>query len=152
MRTLPLVVVSLCLCACPKKEEAAAPAAPAPAPVKKDRPAEVEFFGSVKPGALKPAKLVFVAQAEPCTPVPAEVHLIGKTELTAERLFAEYWPAQGTKGHVCAFGLDDKGQIIGAAGDARSPFTFQGDGEIIVDQIALELKALDAPVAAPKGF
>ena len=149
MRTLCVVAVLL-LCACPKKGESGK--AGEDKPVNKAKPAEVEFFGSVTPGKTKPAKTVFVAQDKPCRPVPAQITAYGKTELTAEKLFAEYWPAQGTVGHLCAFGLDEAGKVIAVGVYGKNPVTFEGEGEVIFDHVDLELLALDEPVAAPKGL
>lgn len=151
MRTACAVAVVLLLSGCPKKDKEARGSDPE-AEKPKGKPAEVEFFGWVKPGKVTPARTIFVAQAEPCRPVPHEVHPYGKTELTAEKLFAEYWPEQGTVGHLCAFGLDEKGQVIAAASYAKNPVTFEGEGEVIFDHVELELKALDVPMPAPKGL
>jgi len=86
MRTvlIPLVVL---MCACPKKsEDAPKTAAPPPATVVKPPPktAEVEFFGEWKAGGVKAAKVIFVAQAEPCTPVPEKATRDGEQNLHAE--------------------------------------------------------------------
>ena len=165
MRTPVLLVAGLMLLtACPRKEEprpphaAAAVDAPPPStpPVReapqKAKPAEIEFFGSVAPGKTKPAKIFFFASQEPCIPVPAEVHLFGKTELTQEKLFAEYWPPQGSQAHLCAYGLDASGRVMAAAAFGKNPVTLQGEGDVLLSHIDLTLESLPEPVAAPKGM
>ena len=142
MRTVVMALVVVGLCACPKKtEEAPKPAAT----VVKGRPktAEVEFFGEWKTGGVKAAKVIFVAQAEPCTPVPAKATRYGEQKLDAEgKLFAEYFIDQGTKGYACVYALDEGGQIIAAAGTAENPMTFEGSGEVIKANLKFELQSL----------
>jgi hypothetical protein len=139
---IPFVVVGLC--ACPKKSEEAPKPAP-PASVAKPAPktAEVEFFGEWKAGGVKAAKVIFVAQAEPCTPVPEKATRFGEQKLDTEgNLFAEYFIDQGTKGYACVYALDEGGKIIAAAGTAENPMTFEGSGEVIKANLKFELQSL----------
>lgn len=131
------------LTACPAK-----PSAP-PAKVKT---AEVEFFGTFSRGTTTVARSIFVAMQEPCSPVPAEAHLYGQVELTEDKIFAEFFPAQGSKGHLCAFGIDADGKVVAFAAFGKNPVTFQGEGEVIVDHIDLKLEPLAGPAALPKGM
>lgn len=145
MRTA-LIPGLLLMCACPKKEE---PKAPTPAVVaeapKKAAPksAEVEFFGEWKAGGVKAAKVIFVAQAEPCTPVPEKATRYGEQKLDGEgNLFAEFFTDQGAKGYACVYGLDESGKIIAASGTAENPMTFEGSGEVIKANLKFELQSL----------
>lgn len=144
------------LTACPKKDEpkrVAASEAPAVSPTgAKSKTAEVEFFGNFSPGKTKVAKSFFVVMEEPCSPVPVEAHLFGKVELTAEKLFAEFYPPQGSRGHLCAYGLDAAGKVVAYAAFGKNPVTFQGEGEVIVDHIDLTLEPLAEAAPLPKGM
>lgn len=136
----------------PKKEHAAAPVAPnAQGGAAKVKTAECEFFGTLAPGKVKAAKTVFVVMKEPCSPLPAEIHLYGQAEFQ-EKLFAEFYVPQGSQGHLCIFGLDESGKIVGWAAYAKNPVSMAGEGEVIFDHIDLTLEPLAAPVAAPKGM
>lgn len=151
MRPHLLAVSCLALFACEKSKPAAVAAPPAPAPAaeapKKEKPntagkAEVEFFGKWSAGELKPAKVLFVAQAEPCTPVPEKPTRYGEHTLTEPGpLFAEFFIPQGTVGHACVYGLDAEGKVIGAAGEKQNPMTFQGEGEVIFGKLEYTLAA-----------
>ena len=146
-----LFVALLVLTACPKKKEEPAPEVPKP-PAAKAKTAEVEFFGTFSKGTTQVAKAVFVTMQEPCSPVPAEAHLFGQMELDSEKIFAEFFPPQGSKGHVCAFGLSSDGQVVAFAAYAKNPVTFQGEGEVIVDHVDLKLEPLAVPAPLPKGM
>jgi hypothetical protein len=121
-------------------EKSKAPA-PVPAPVK-DEKAEVEFFGSWEPGEVKAARYVFVAQAEPCLPVPQKPTRFGELKLEKPgSIFAEFYIPQGTVGHSCVYGLDDAGKVVSAAGSTQNPMTFKGTGEVIFGKLDYALKA-----------
>lgn len=141
-----LAAVSL-LIACPKKEEPKREA-PRAAPAT----TEVEFFGTVTTDAVKVSKTVFVAMQEPCSPVPAEAHLYGQLQVTEVQLFAEFFPPQGSKGHLCAFGFDEAGRVVAFAAYGKNPVSFQGVGEVIFDHVDLKLEPLVQPAARPKGM
>ncbi|MEW5737934.1 MAG: hypothetical protein AB1938_03355 [Myxococcota bacterium] len=115
--------------ALPMKAE---PPAPPPKPVVHSERAEVEFFGDWKPGAVKAAKVLFVAQEEPCLPVPATPKRYGETVLDKPGpFFAEYFIKQDSRGHVCVYGYDEKGAVVGAASWEKNPLRFFGEGEVI---------------------
>lgn len=142
---IALIPLMALMCACPKKAEESAPKAPPPASVVKPAPktAEVEFFGEWKKGGVKAAKVIFVAQAEPCTPVPEKATRYGEQKLDTEgNLFAEFFPDQGAKGYACVYGLDASGKIIAASGTAENPMTFEGAGEVIKANLKFELQPL----------
>lgn len=126
--------------AVPKPVQAAPAPVAAPAPPTHSEKAEVEFFGDWKPGPVKAAKVVFVAQAEPCLPINAAAKRYGDTELTAPGPFsAEYFIPQDSRGHVCLFGYDDAGKVVGAAAWEKNPLRFFGEGEVVFANIALTL-------------
>jgi hypothetical protein len=139
------------LCGC--KKDTAKPAEPAAAPTARalkqqeraSGKAEVEFFGKWTAAELKPAKVVFVAQVEPCVPVPAKPTRLGEAALKVEpgTLFAEFFIPQGTVGHACVYALDERGEVIGAGGTKENPLTFEGEGEVIKGNLDFTL----APVA-----
>lgn len=142
MRTLCVAVLIVTFCSCEKSK------APASAPVeakKKDTAgkAEVEFFGTWAAGEVKAAKYVFVAQAEPCVPVPEKPTRYGEAKLDAPGpLFAEFYIPQGTQGHACVYGLDESGKVVSAADSTQNPLTFKGEGEVIFGKLDYALKAL----------
>ena len=141
MRTLLLALVVVAATSSCEKSKTAPSAAAAPK-VEKSGQAEVEFFGSWSTGEVKAARYVFVAQAEPCLPVPEKPTRYGESALEKPGpLFAEFYVPQGTKGHACVYGLDEGGKVVSAATSTQNPMTFQGEGEIIFGKLAYELKA-----------
>ncbi len=143
-RTLLASTIALLLCACPEKKAAPTAAAPpAPAPVKK---AEVEFGGSWARNGVTAAKVVFVAQVEPCVPVPAKPTRFGEEVMKSEgTLFAEFFIPQGAVGHACLYGFDEAGVVVAAASYEKNPVTFQGEGEVVVGPVKLSLVSLPSP-------
>ncbi|MBL8910763.1 MAG: hypothetical protein JNM17_08690 [Archangium sp.] len=149
MRVLLLVTVCA-LCGC-KKDVAPASAektekTEARAEKEKQRAtgkAEVEFFGTWKlAGEVKPAKVIFVAQLEPCAPVPDKPTRLGEAALKEPGpLFAEFFIPQGTVGHACVYGLDETGKVIAVASDAQNPMTFQGEGEVVKAKLDYTLQS-----------
>lgn len=139
MRTLLLAVMLVAATACEKSKTA-----PAPAKAKEDKSgkAEVEFFGTWSAGEVKAARYLFVAQAEPCLPVPEKPTRFGEEKLAKPGpLFAEFYVPQGTKGHACVYGVDEAGQVVSAADSTQNPMTFQGEGEVIFGKLDYALKA-----------
>lgn len=146
MRTLLFALLLVTFVSCEKsKTEVAPPTAPAaPKKVKEDTAgkAEVEFFGTWSAGEVKAAKYLFVAQAEPCTPVPEKPTRYGEEQLAAPGpLFSEFYIPQGTVGHACVYGLDEAGKVVSAAGSTQNPMTFKGEGEVIFGKLDYALKA-----------
>jgi hypothetical protein len=143
-RPLLAVTLAVFLCACPEKKSAPA-AAVAPPAVKK---AEVEFAGKWSRNEVAAAKVVFVAQLEPCLPVPAKPTRFGEEVLKGEgQLFAEFFIPQGTKGHACLYAFDAAGAVVGTASYDKNPVTFEGEGEVVVGPMTMSLVTL-APVPA----
>ncbi len=142
MRTLCFVVLMAVLSSCEKSKTPVAPVE-----VKKAKPdtagkAEVEFFGNWNPGEVKAAKYVFVAQAEPCVPVPEKPTRFGEATLDKPGpLFAEFYIPQGTIGHGCVYGLDETGKVVSAASSTQNPMTFKGEGEVIFGKLDYALTA-----------
>jgi hypothetical protein len=131
---LSLLILSAIACEKSKTPEATAP--------KKVKDAEVEFFGSWSAGEVAAAKYVFVAQAEPCLPVPEKPTRFGEATLDKPgKLFAEFYVPQGSIGHACVYGLDEAGKIVSAANSTQNPLTFKGDGEVIFGKLDYALKA-----------
>lgn len=168
------LLVSLVLCGCPeKKAEPPAPvAAPAPdaavAPaaeadagmvitqnvVPEPQPvqdAEVEFFGEVETGKLKPARIVFLVTKGPCEATSEELEVLEQMDVSPGKLFTEMFFPQGTVANLCALALDAKGQQVGFAAHAKNPVTFEGEGEVEVKDVVLKLTSVKAR-AAPKGL
>jgi len=167
------LLTCLLLCACPDEKKtviAAAPvpdaavaAAPAPAPdaavitqnvVPEPQPtpdAEVEFFGTVEVGKLKPARIVFLVTRGPCEATSEELDVMEQQDVNPGQLFTEMFFPQGTVGHLCAVALDAKGQQVGFAAFAKNPVTFEGQGEVEVKDVVLKLSSVKAR-AAPKGM
>jgi hypothetical protein len=169
------LLVSLLLCGCPdEKKTADAPvaapdaavAAVAPAPVAdagvvitqnvvpEPQPvpdAEVEFFGEVETGKLKPARIVFVVTKGPCEATSEELEVLEQIDVNPGKLFTEMFFPQGTVANLCALALDAKGQQVGFAAHAKNPVTFQGEGEVEVKDVVLKLTSVKAR-AAPKGL
>lgn len=143
MRTLLLAALLVAATSCEKSKTApAAPAAPAKAKEDQSGKAEVEFFGTWSPGEVKAAKYLFVAQAEPCLPVPEKPTRFGEEALKKPGpLFAEFYVPQGTKGHACVYGLDEAGKVVSAADSTQNPMTFKGEGEVIFGKLNYELSA-----------
>ncbi len=145
MRLLALVVPGLCLLGCPKsKTEPETP--PSALAVKKAErasgKAEVEFFGTWSAGEVKAVKVMFVAQVEPCTPVPEKPTRFGEAKLdTAGPLFGEFFIPQGAKGHACVYGYDDAGRVVGVADSTQNPMTFEGSGEVMFAKLEFTLRA-----------
>jgi len=147
MRSVFIVLSSLCVVVsggCKKEPEVASPAAPSRLP-KPSSKAEVEFVGKWTAGELLWTKAVFVAQAEPCTPVPASPTRYGEQALSeAGSLFAEFFIEQGAKGFACIYAWDGAGKLVGVAGTAQNPMTFEGEGEVVKAR-------LDFVLAPPTG-
>lgn len=146
MRALLVAVAVLAVTAC--KEKASSPPAEAPKSAEKEKlradhsKAEVEFFGKWTAGEVKAAKVVFVAQLEPCTPVPEKPTRFGEQKLDAPGpLFAEFFIPQGTVGHACVYALDEAGKVVGAASSTQNPLTFRGEGEVIFGKLEFSLRA-----------
>jgi hypothetical protein len=112
--------------------------------------AEVEFFGNFSTGGLADVKeSFFVAQAEPCLPLVKEPKIYGSVRQNVDKLFAEFFIPQGSKGHLCAYGADAKGNVIATATYEKNPVTFQGEGEVIFSDVNLKLVALPKPELMP---
>lgn len=145
MKTLVTALSVFALFACQEKKSAPAsssPAAPSKEAERKSGKAEVEFFGRWAPGEVKAAKVVFVAQAEPCVPVPEKPTRFGEATMDQPgALFAEFFIPQGTQGHACVYGLDAAGKVVGAASSTQNPMTFQGEGEVIFGKLDYVLTA-----------
>lgn len=112
--------------------------------------AEVEFFGNFSTGGIVDVKeSFFVAQAEPCLPLVREPKIFGSVRQNVDKLFAEFFIPQGSKGHLCAYGANAKGEVIATATYAKNPVTFQGEGEVIFGDVNLKLVALPKPELMP---
>lgn len=134
------IVFLMLLGGCEKSK--VAPPVEAPKSFAKVDKAEVEFFGTWEPGEVKAAKYVFVAQVEPCVPVPEKPTRFGETKLDKPgTLFAEFYIPQDSTGHTCVYGLDEAGKIISAAGSTQNPMTFKGNGEVVFGKLDYALKA-----------
>lgn len=159
MRTLVLAALATLSVACPKKDAAA----PEPAKVAREpdlglpeskpnvaavapKPdAEVEVVGKWS-STVKAAKVIIVAQAEPCVPVPASPKRFGN-EIALDQpgaMFAEFFMPQGTVASVCLYALDEKGVVVGAVTVPETPKTFEGLGELMVGPHTVELVPLPA--------
>jgi hypothetical protein len=127
----------------PAASQPALPPPPAPKPehAALTGDAEIEMIGEWQPGKVKAKAVVFVAQPDPCMPVPETTKRLGEANLTKPgAFFAEFFIPQGTKGHLCAYATDKKGRIVGAAAYAKNPVLFQGAGDIIIRDIDLQLR------------
>jgi hypothetical protein len=144
MRQMALGVVSLlCLGGCEKK-----PDAPPTKVVQKlgqpPKVAEVEFSGDWKSNGLAAARTEFVAQAEPCLPVPEKPTTLGTQKLEKEGpVFAEFFIPQGTKGYACLYSRDETGKVVAAASYPKNPLTFEGAGEIEIGPMVLSLSKVE---------
>lgn len=116
-----------------------------------EAPAEVEFFGEVQPGKLKPARIVFVVAKGPCEATSEELEVLEQMDVSPGNLFTEMFFPQGTVAHLCALAFDAKGQLVGHAAHGKNPVTFQGEGEVEVKDVVLKLLSVKAR-AAPKGL
>lgn len=151
MRTLSFALVIAVASSCEKSKAPVADAPKAaPVEVKKVKSdtagkAEVEFFGNWNPGPVQAAKYVFVAQAEPCLPVPEKPTRYGEATLDKPGpLFAEFYIPQDTVGHACMYGLDATGKVVSAANSTQNPMTFKGEGEVIFGKLDYKLEAVAA--------
>ena len=169
------LLLSLVLCGCPEeKKKTDAPVAVAPAPdaavapapaadagavitqnvVPEPQPvpeAEVEFFGEVDTGKLKPARIVFLVTKGPCEATSEELEVLEQMDVSPGKLFTEMFFPQGTVANLCALALDAKGQQVGFAAHAKNPVTFQGEGEVEIKDVVLKLTSVKAR-GAPKGL
>lgn len=130
--------------------EKSATSVPPPAGAK-GVPAETEFFGEVRSGGVKAARLVFAVTRSPCTAEAADPGVIQRAEVQPGKLFHEFFFPQGTKGYACVYALDEGGRVVGHAAHARGPLTFQGLGEVEIRDVNLDLVAV-SPRAAPPGL
>jgi len=106
----------------PKRTDAVAP-----------RPdVEVEVVGKWS-STVKAAKVIVVAQLEPCVPVPARpTRFGGEQAIEPGGLFAEFFMPWGTTASVCVYALDEQGVVVGAVTFPETPKTFEGLGELVV--------------------
>ena len=129
MRLLMLLVSVLVLAGCPAKK-------------KKMSTAEVEFLGSWNAGDVKFATATFVAQREPCVPVPEKPTRFGEMKMGAPGpLFAEFFITQGETGHACLYAFDESGKVVGVASSKQNPLTFEGAGEVMFSKLDFALQA-----------
>lgn len=141
MRALALtLVVVVGLLGCEKSKTAPV----APVKVEEKKPlagkAEVEFFGTWNAAEVKAARAVFVAQVEPCTPVPEKATRYGEEKLTeAGPLFAEFFIPQGSTGYACVYAFDEAGAVVGVASSSQNPMTFEGEGEVVKTKLEFTL-------------
>lgn len=142
MRALLALFLLLSLLGCPQSKSPTGAPGERARKEKRAQAAEVEFFGKWEAGEVKAAKVVFVAQAEPCTPVPEQPTRFGEQAMEKPGpLFAEFFIPQGTKGHGCLYGLDEAGKVVGVAGSDQNPMTFQGEGEVVFGKLDYVLRA-----------
>ncbi len=143
MRNVLVMSVVAVISACEKK--------PAPVLVEAKKPAEkaavdkaeVEFSGEWSRNGVAAQKVLFVAQLEPCLPVPASPTRLGEEVMQHEgSLFAEFFIPQGTVGHACLYGFGADGAVVAAASYEKNPLTWKGNGEVVVGP----MKFLLAPV------
>lgn len=134
-----LLVLFVLTVGCQKKAEVAPAAAPPPA-----KRAEVEFVGQWKRNGIESATVEFVAQKEPCLPIPAKPTTLGTHPFTTPegRFLAEFFVEQGTVGHACLYAKDAQGVIVAAASYEKNPVTMQGEGEVVIGPMTLELSKL----------
>jgi hypothetical protein len=72
--------------------------------------------------------------------VPGKPTRYGEEPLKAPGdFFAEFFIAQDTRGHVCVYGLDEQGTVVGAASWEKNPLRFFGEGEVVFANIDLTL-------------
>jgi hypothetical protein len=125
-----LVLLVLTLTACPEKQK------------KKLSTAEVEFLGSWNAGDVKFATATFVAQREPCVPVPEKPTRFGEMKMGAPGpLFAEFFITQGETGHACLYAFDEAGKVVGVASSKQNPLKFEGAGEVMFSKLDFALQA-----------
>lgn len=145
MKLRVIAVAALVWVGCEKSKSAApspTPSTPSKKELRASGNAEVEFFGTWAPGEVKAAKVIFVAQREPCAPVPDKPTRLGEEVLKAPgSLFAEFFIPQGTVGHACVYGLDEAGKVVGVASTTGNPMTFEGDGEVVKSNLSFTLQA-----------
>ncbi len=141
MRILWSLVALVLVVGC-EKSKATPGAVAAKKEQKASSKAEVEFFGSWETGGVKAEKVMFVAQLEPCVPVPDKPTRLGEQALeTPGPLFAEFFITQGTRGHACIYGFDGTGTVVGVAGSTQNPMLFEGAGEIVFGKLGYRLVA-----------
>jgi hypothetical protein len=145
MRVIVTAIALFAFAACKEKPSSPEPEKPKTAERKKKgrtAEAEVEFFGTWAAGDVKAAKVIFVTQAEPCTPVPEKPTRYGEQMLEQPGpLFAEFFSPQGTVGHGCVYGLDEAGKVVGVSGSDQNPMRFEGQGEVVFGKLEYALKA-----------
>jgi hypothetical protein len=110
--------------------------------------AEVEFEGDLDPGGLTPARVVVVFSKTACS---GDLDVIQKEDVKPGHFAGELFFPQGTLAHICALGLDAKGEVIGIGTHEKNPVSLQGDGEVVVSNIKLKLAGVQAR-QAPKGL
>jgi hypothetical protein len=140
--SLVVLIVGCVGASCQKKADPA-PAASASGAVPAKR-AEVEFVGQWARNGVEVASVEFVAQKEPCVPVPTKATTLGTHPFTGAegRFLAEFFVEQGTVGHACLYGKDAQGVIVAAAAYAKNPVTMQGEGEVVIGPMTLALSKL----------
>jgi hypothetical protein len=141
MRKVCVAALVVLAFGCEKKPAAVAPPVveAKAAPVAESK-AEVEFTGDWSRNGVTAEKVIFVAQLEPCLPVPAAPTRLGEEVMQREGpVFAEFFIPQGTVGHACLYGLNAAGAVVAAASYEKNPLTWKGVGEVVVGPMKFAL-------------
>ena len=118
---------------------------------------EVEFEGAVK-GKVKGARYVVLVSEQPCTTenlgtVPTIA--IGEARQKPKgRLYAtEGNVREGSRGHVCAVVLDEKGRAVGFGAFAKNPIVFdaRGKDELKLEDVDVTVMPVSPPRELPLG-
>lgn len=130
---------------------------PAAQPTSKAPPgeAEVEFMGQVTAKGLKAKQYLIFISKQPCDLKAATVQHFGSTVIPygdSQNFFIEVFVPQGATGYVCAAALDQDRRAIAQGTYEKNPLKMEGEGEVIFDQLHLQLQPTKAPVALPKGL
>jgi hypothetical protein len=111
--------------------------------------AEVEITGTLK-APMRTKKFVAFVATEPCDPkvgAKKALHTVAIDPNVSMNFFLEVFVPQGSTGHVCGAGYDERDKLVLFGAYSGNPLTFRGEGEVSFSQVSVTL----APVSNRPG-
>jgi len=104
--------------------------------------AEVEITGTLK-APLRTKKLMAYVAKHPCDPklgAKQALRAVAIDPNVSMNFFLEIFVPQGSTGHVCGAGYDERDKLLLFGAYSGNPLTFRGKGEVTFSQVSVSLE------------